>query len=99
PVSSEALLALALVAVYLADSAHFLAIGEALIRTRSGRRVALFFRWAVELAGRRPFIPNPLTPFWPELRVEWTTSSHGGPRAAEAVSARMRAPLPAGRPA
>jgi hypothetical protein len=97
-VSSEALLALALVAVYLADSAHFLAIGEALIRTRSGRTVALSFGWPFELAGRRPFIPNPLTPFWPELRLVWTTSSPGGPRAVETVSAEMRAHLAAVRP-
>jgi hypothetical protein len=96
-VSPEALLALALVAVYLVDSAHFLCIGEALIRTRAGRPVALTFGSPFELAGRRPFVPNPLTPFWPELRVEWTTSSQGG-RATEAVTAEMRAHLAAVRP-
>jgi hypothetical protein len=95
-VSPETLLALALVAVYVADSAHFLAIGEALVRTRSGRTAGLSFGWPFELAGRRPFIPNPLTPFWPELRVGWTASSAGG--AAEAVSAEMRAHLAAVRP-
>ena len=94
--SPETLLALALVAVYVADSAHFLAIGEALIRTRSGRTAGLSFGWPFELAGRRPFIPNPLTPFWPELRLVWTPSSAGG--AAEAVSAEMRAHLAAVRP-
>jgi hypothetical protein len=97
-VSSETLLALALVVVYLADSAHFLSIGETLIRTRSGRTVALSFGWPFELAGRRPFIPNPLTPFWPELRLDWTPSSPGGPGAAGAVSAEMRAHLAAVRP-
>ena len=96
--SPETLLALALVAVYVADSAHFLAIGEALIRTRSGRTAGLSFGWPFELAGRRPFIPNPLTPFWPELRLVWTPSSAGGAGAAEAVSAEMRAHLAAVRP-
>ncbi len=95
--SSEALLALALVAVYLADSAHFLSIGEALILTRSGRPAALSFGWPFELAGRRPFIPNPLTPFWPELRVQWTASSQGA-APAEAVSREMSAHLAAVRP-
>ena len=96
--SSEALLALALVAVYVIDSAHFLCIGEALIRTRAGRPRALSFGWPFELAGRRPFIPNPLTPFWPELRVQWTTASHGGTGAVEAVPLQMRAHLAAVRP-
>ena len=96
--SPETLLALALVAVYVADSAHFLAIGEALIRTRSGRTAGLSFGWPFELAGRRPFIPNPLTPFWPELRLVWTPSSAGGAGAAEAVGAEMRAHLAAVRP-
>src|SRR5207248_4918101 len=98
PVNPETLLALALVAVYVADSAHFLAIGEALIRTRSGRIAGLSFGWPFELAGRRPFIPNPLTPFWPELRLVWTPSSAGGAGPAEAVSAEMRAHLAAVRP-
>ena len=96
--SSEVLLAVALVAVYVADSAYFLSIGEALILTRAGRAVALSFGWSFELAGRRPFIPNPLTPFWPELRVEWTASSQSGATPAAAVSAEMRAQLAAVRP-
>lgn len=96
--STEALLALALVAVYVIDSAHFLPIGEALIRTRTGGALSLSFGWPFELAGRRPFIPNPLTPFRPELRVRWTTASPGGTAAAEAVAAEMRAHLAAIRP-
>jgi hypothetical protein len=97
-VSPEALLALALVAVYLVDSAQFLCVGEALIRTRAGRTLALSFGWSFELGGRRPFIPNPLTPFWPELRLEWSASSQGGSGVADAVSAEMRAHLAAVRP-
>ena len=96
--STETLLALALVAVYVVDSAHFLSIGEALIRTRAGTPLVLSFGWPFELAGRRPFIPNPLTPFRPELRVQWTTASPGGSGAAEAVAVEMRAHLAAVRP-
>jgi hypothetical protein len=94
--SSELLLALALPAVYLADSAYFLSVGEALIRTRSGRACTLGFGWPFELAGRRPYLPNPLTPFRPLLRVQWTTAAGGG--APAALSAEMRAHLAALRP-
>jgi hypothetical protein len=73
-VSPEWLLAFALVAVYLFDSAHFLCIGEAVISTRSGALRRLSFGSSFELGGRRPYLPNPLTPCWPELRVEWDTS-------------------------
>jgi hypothetical protein len=67
----EILLAFTLVAIYLLDSAHFLMIGEAVASTRSGSLARLSFGSSFELGGRRPYLPNPLTPFWPELRVEW----------------------------
>ena len=70
----NALLALALVGVYVLDSAHFLAIGDAVLVTRRQRLRAVSFGSSFELAGRRPHFPNPLTPFWPELRILWTSS-------------------------
>jgi hypothetical protein len=73
-VSSEVLLALALVAIYVADSAHFLRIGEVLVRTRGGALQTLCFGWPFELGGRQPYLPNPLTPYWPDLRLDWETS-------------------------
>ena len=69
--TSETLLALGLIAVYLFDSMHFLRIGEAVITTRRSRLHAISFGSGFEFGGRRPFLPNPLTPFWPELRLDW----------------------------
>jgi hypothetical protein len=79
------LLALALIAVYVADSAHFLCLGEAIAITRGSRIRGMSFGWGFELAGRRPYIPNPLTPFWPELRLQWETSGVAGERPDEVV--------------
>lgn len=67
----ETLLALGLIAVYLLDSMHFLRIGETVIVTRRGRPFTLSLGSGFELGGRRPFLPNPLTPFWPEMRLDW----------------------------
>ena len=69
----EALLALALIGVYVLDSAHFLSIGDAVLSSRRARLRQVSFGWPFELAGRRPYLPNPLTPFWPELRIQWTS--------------------------
>ena len=70
-VTPETLLALGLIAVYLFDSMHFLCIGELVVVTRGGELHGISFGLGFELGGRRPFLPNPLTPFWPELRAEW----------------------------
>lgn len=70
-VTPATLLAFGLIAVYLVDSMHFLRIGEAVVVTRGGRPFRLSFGSGFELGGRRPFLPNPLTPFWPELRMDW----------------------------
>ena len=69
----EVLLAFGLVGVYLLDSAQFLAIGDGVLITRGERLRQVSFGWSFELAGRRPYLPNPLTPFWPELRIQWTS--------------------------
>ena len=73
----ETLLALGLIAVYLFDSMHFLRIGEAVVATRRSRLHALSFGSGFEFGGRRPFVPNPLTPFWPELRLDWVNGASG----------------------
>jgi hypothetical protein len=95
--TSEGFLALALPAVYLFDSAHFLCVGEAVISTRTGLVRGLSFGWSFELGGRRPYVPNPFTPFWPELRVQWATSNGAG-SASEDVKAEMSRHLGAVRP-
>jgi len=74
-VTPETLLALGLIAVYLFDSMHFLRIGEAVVATRRARLHAISFGSGFELGGRRPFLPNPLTPFWPELRLDWVNGA------------------------
>jgi hypothetical protein len=78
PLDTPQLLALALVAIYLVDSIHWLSLGEAVVITRRGslRRIALGAPF--ELGGRRPYLPNPLTPFWSELRVVWLTAVSAG---------------------
>src|SRR5262252_2248647 len=62
PLPLETLLAAGLIAVYLVDSASFLALGEAVIVTRAGTLRHLASGSALELGGRRPFRPNPLAP-------------------------------------
>lgn len=74
PEATSALLAAALVAVYLFDSAHFLSVGEALVLTRRRTLRGLAFGGGFELAGRRPYLPNPLTPFRPVFRIDWDLS-------------------------
>ena len=84
-IPSETLLAAALIGVYLVDSMSFLALGEAVIRTRGCSLAGLACGSTLELGGRRPFLPNPLTPFWPELRLEWATWAAPGVPAAAAA--------------
>jgi len=93
----EVLLGLGLVGVYLLDSAQFLAIGDAVLLTRRERLRQVSFGWSFELAGRRPYIPNPLTPFWPELRIQWTSGSPGSTRP-EVATAEMQALVTATKP-
>lgn len=79
------LLALALAGLYLLDSVHWLSLGEAVVTTRRGRLRRLCFGAPLELGGRRPWLPNPFTPFWPELRVLWLTRLGSGADPAESV--------------
>jgi hypothetical protein len=74
---TQQLLALALIAVYLLDSMHWLRLGETVVITRRGALRRLSLGSAFELGGRRPFLPNPFTPFWPELRAGWTMRPGG----------------------
>jgi len=88
-VTPETLLALGLIAVYLFDSMHFLRIGEAVIATRGSRLQALSFGSGFEFGGRRPFLPNPLSPFWPQMRLDWINGA-SGVEAARHCSDEMR---------
>jgi hypothetical protein len=74
PEATSALLAAALVAVYLFDSALFLSVGEAVVLTRRRTLCGLSFGGGFELAGRRPYLPNPLLPFRPVFRIDWDLS-------------------------
>jgi len=85
PVAPEWLLAAALVGIYMLDSVHFLAVGEAVVSTRNASLRQLSFGSSFELGGRRPYLPNPLTPWWPDLRVDWTASPRG-PTAEQATT-------------
>ena len=87
-IPTEWLLAGALVAIYLFDSAYFLRIGEAVVVSRGGSVLRLTFGSPFELSGRRPYLPNPFTPGWPALRIDWDMSGHPCP-SPEAVSAEM----------
>ncbi len=89
PEATSALLAAALVAVYLFDSAHFLSVGEALVVTRRRALRGLAFGGGFELAGRRPYLPNPLTPFRPVFRLDWDLSG-GEVSAAREISEQMQ---------
>ena len=93
----EVLLALALVGVYLLDSAQFLAIGDAVLVTRRECLRQVSFGSSFELGGRRPYLPNPVTPFWPELRIQWTSGSLRSTKPHVATS-EMQALLTATKP-
>lgn len=84
------LLALALVSLYLVDSVHWLSLGEAVVITRRSSLRRLSCGSGFELGGRRPWLPNPVTPFWPELRVLWLTRPGGVVDSAE-TARQMRA--------
>lgn len=93
------LLALALVGIYLVDSLHLLSIGDAVLVTRQGRLKYVSFGWPFELAGRRPYLPNPFTPFRPPLRIQWTSTADEGRKTAPgAATIEMRSLLELTRP-
>jgi hypothetical protein len=93
----EVLLAFAIVAVYLFDSALFLSIGEVVVTTGRGVLRGVSFGSGFELGGRRPYLPNPLAPFRPEFRVQWDLTD--APTAEiDAVSSQMQQHLQAIRP-
>jgi hypothetical protein len=96
---TEWLLAAALPGIYLFDSVHFLAVGEAVVATRQASLTGLCFGSSFELGGRRPYLPNPLTPWQPELRVDWTASSRGASpeQAAAEMTERLHAVQPIAR--
>lgn len=95
-VPPEWLLAGALVVIYMLDSAHFLQIGEAVVFTRGSSLRGLSFGSSFELGGRRPYLPNPLTPWRPDLRVDWNASPQGA--RPEKVNSEMRRHLRLVRP-
>jgi hypothetical protein len=95
-VPSPWLLAAALVAVYALDSMHFLQIGEAVVSTHGWSPTGLSFGSSFELGGRRPYLPNPLTPWRPDLRIDWNVSSQG--TAPEQINSEMRRHLQVIRP-
>ena len=83
-VSTEALLLLAALVLYLSDSILFFAGDEAaLLRGRRGRWHVGFGldRW--RLAGKEPYLPNPFTPQAPLLRLRWSMRAPGAAPAAE----------------
>jgi hypothetical protein len=86
---AQPLLALALVGVYLVDSIHWLRLGEAVVTTRAGLLRRVSFGSPFEFGGRRPFLPNPLTPFWPEVRADWVNAA-GNPEGAQVSGREMR---------
>ena len=94
--STATLLALGLVGVYLLDCMHFLRIGEVLVLARGLLLTGLSFGGSFELGGRRPYLPNPLTPFRVEFRVTWDTSG-GATDDARFVGEEMRKHLRAVR--
>jgi len=92
----EWLLAAALVAIYVFDSVHFLQIGEAVVSTRGASLTGLSFGSPFELGGRRPYLPNPLTPWRPDLRIDWNVSIQGA--RPEQINCEMRRHLEVVRP-
>jgi hypothetical protein len=98
-IPTEWLLAAALVVIYLFDSAVFLRLGEALVVSRHNSVRRLDFGSSFEFGGRRPFLPNPFTPWRPALRIDWDVSGRpcSSPAAASAeMTARLSQVVPIG---
>ncbi|RYH21265.1 MAG: hypothetical protein EON54_25720 [Alcaligenaceae bacterium] len=75
-ISDEATLMLVIVALYLYDSTLMLAANEAvLVRARKGRWFASFGSQNYRLAGKEPYLPNPLTPHRPLFALAWSTEA------------------------
>lgn len=73
---AEALLAALIVGLYLKDSLLLLAPDEAvLVRGLGGRWHAGFGARGYKLAGREPYLANPLTPHAPVYRLRWCMTS------------------------
>ncbi|NZA27756.1 hypothetical protein H0E84_15360 [Luteimonas sp. SJ-92] len=68
--SAELLLAVAVAALYLQDSALLLHYDEAVV-TRAGRGWRVAIGPALELGGRQLYLPNPLTPQRVHFRASW----------------------------
>ncbi|MBL8325901.1 MAG: hypothetical protein JNJ89_13200 [Rubrivivax sp.] len=69
---SEALLAALIIGLYLKDSLLLLAPDEAvLVRGLGGHWHAGFGARGYKLAGREPYLANPLTPHAPVVRLRW----------------------------
>lgn len=91
--STEALLMLVAVALYLLDSLLLLSSNEAvLVRGWRGRWFARFGldRW--RLSGKEPYLSNPATPHFPLWRLRW---SFDGPTAGAPAPTRLVAVPPA----
>ena len=77
--STEALLVLLALALYLVDAAQFFGRDEAALVLGGGRRWFAGFgldRW--RLSGREPYLPNPLTPHQPLFRLRWRFETVAG---------------------
>jgi hypothetical protein len=77
--STEALLALLIVVLYLKDSVFLLNVNEALLISRKGVRWSASFgarTW--KIAGKEPFIANPLLPDQAVFRLRWNMDSTSG---------------------
>jgi hypothetical protein len=94
---TNTVLAIAIVAIYLLDSMQFLCIGEAMVRLRGSAVRGVSFGSSFELGGRRPYVPNPLTPFWPDVPVDWMGQADAT-RSPANVTEDMRRRLGAVRP-
>src|ERR1700678_3510798 len=89
-VTAEGALGITLMGIYVLDSAHFLYIGDGIIPTRGLSLESVSFGWPFELGGRRPYIPNVFTPFWPELRIEWVRSGSVAHKPHEAAAEMIK---------
>ena len=84
--STEALLALLIVALYLKDSLLLLRPDEAvLVRGLGGWRAGFGAR-GYKLAGKEPWLANPLAPHAPVWRLGWAMRGEGTPPTADAAA-------------
>jgi hypothetical protein len=94
--SAEAAVMLLVVLLYLQDSLLLLYDNEGVMETGGKRYRAHLGARTLHLAGRSPFLPNPLIPWRPIYRLTWSSSAQSADHATAQLAQSAHALRPIG---